>query len=364
MKTTSLVALLPLALYHASSTYGQTLEWVRQLGTVGDDKGTSISADGLGNVYTSGETTGELEVSSGHRDAFLSKYNAGGTLEWTRQLGTDDVDRSRGVSTDGLGNVYIAGDTWGSLQGANAGRVDAFVSKYNTEGTLEWTRQFGTSGSDRSNETDGLGHVYVSGFTEGSLDGANAGDHDSFVAKFSGGLPTPVADLDGDGEIDGDDVDSLVREIVADTNDSAFDLSADGTVDNDDLGQWLSEAATANGFDAPYLLGDANLDGTVNAADLNDLGQNWLGHPNTWQAGDFTADGVVDAGDLNQLGQNWLMAIPSAASVASVPEPKFGLLLLVIMATRCLLGRADREVMDKRGDDKRDVELWALRNPA
>jgi hypothetical protein len=37
--------------------------------------------------------------------------------------------------------------------------------------------------------------------------------------------------------------------------------------------------------------------------------------------GDFHADGTVNAGDLNKIGQNWLTAIPLAASPESVPEP-------------------------------------------
>ena len=39
----------------------------------------------------------------------------------------------------GLGSVYISGDTHGSLEGTNAGSYDAFVSKYNANGMLNWT---------------------------------------------------------------------------------------------------------------------------------------------------------------------------------------------------------------------------------
>ena len=90
----------------------------------------------------------------------------------------------------------------------------------------------------------------------------------------------------------------------------------------EDLDQWLAEAAVENRIATPYLRGDDNLDGIVNASDLNALGQNWLGNPNAWQLGDFTADGTVDAGDLNEIGQNWLASIPVASSrMTAVPEP-------------------------------------------
>src|SRR5688572_2839798 len=62
---------------------------------------------------------------------FVSAASAarGESLEWTRQLGTSVEDQSRGVSADGLGNVYFSGRTSGSLDGPNAGSYDAFVVK-------------------------------------------------------------------------------------------------------------------------------------------------------------------------------------------------------------------------------------------
>ncbi|MGH7485296.1 MAG: SBBP repeat-containing protein, partial [bacterium] len=67
------------------------------------------------------------------------------------QLGTSAAESSRGVSADGLGNVYISGSTTGSLGGPFAGIIDAFVSKYDAAGALQWTRQLGTSGLSGSN---------------------------------------------------------------------------------------------------------------------------------------------------------------------------------------------------------------------
>ena len=152
-----------------------------------------------------------------------------------------------------------------------------------------------------------------------------------------GTVPEPSScDFDNNITCDIVDIDALIGEIVAGSNDLAFDLSADGIVNDADLSHWLSEAATANGFAASYLLGDANLDGSVNAADLNNLGQNWLGHPNAWQLGDFTADGIVNAADLSELGQNWQQSIPTAASQAAVPEPAAATLAMFILAVACL----------------------------
>ena len=61
------------------------------------------------------------------------------------------MDYNGGVSADGLGNVYISGDTTGGLGGDNAGAYDAFVSKYDAAGNLLWTEQLGTAMSDHGN---------------------------------------------------------------------------------------------------------------------------------------------------------------------------------------------------------------------
>ena len=171
------------------SPLGQLL-WTRTLDTGGSnhDQSNGVSADDPGNVYISGQTNGSLVGSNaGDFDAFLSKFDSAGVPLWTRQFGTSSYDNSSGVSADGTGNVFVAGYTRGSLGGPNAGETDAFVCNFTPAGVLRWTRQFGTSSYDSINavSADGLGNVYVSGETDGSLDGPNAGMTDAFVSKFN-----------------------------------------------------------------------------------------------------------------------------------------------------------------------------------
>ncbi len=76
MRTTSLIAMLSLAVCNTALAQGQTLDWTRQLGTNRDDRGNGVSADALGNVYITGTTEGSLGgPNAGGRDAFLAKYN-------------------------------------------------------------------------------------------------------------------------------------------------------------------------------------------------------------------------------------------------------------------------------------------------
>ena len=78
--------------------------------------------------------------------------------------------------------------------------------------------------------------------------------------------------------------------------------------------------------------GDANLDLTVDAADLNELALNWQQDVTDWHHGDFNNDGFVDARDLNLLAINWQFGVPAGsltsfddawadALASTVPEP-------------------------------------------
>ena len=137
-----------------------------------------------------GDTQGGLDgTNAGSSDLFVVKYNSSGTKQWTKQLGTWNDDLASGVATDSSGNVYVTGDTLAGLDGnTNAGSSDLFVVKYNSSGTKQWTKQFGTSSSDAAYgvATDSSGNVYVTGYTQGGLDGnTSAGGNDLFVVKYN-----------------------------------------------------------------------------------------------------------------------------------------------------------------------------------
>lgn len=162
--------------------------WFRQIGTAGDDDSHGIAIDGLGNVYISGSTSRNLGgPTAGFVDAFLSKYDAGGTLLWSRQLGSADNDMSFGIAVDVQGNAFITGQTlFGSLAAPNEGYTDAFLAKYDPQGTFQWARQIGTLDPEESYAVavDGAGGAYITGRTEGSLAAPNAGYQDLFLIKY------------------------------------------------------------------------------------------------------------------------------------------------------------------------------------
>jgi len=165
---------------------GNTL-WTRQFGTNGDDNAYGVTTDPTGNIIITGHTYGSLEgTNAGSTDVLVRKYDPNGNTLWTRQFGTDKADYSYGVTTDPAGNIIITGHTYGSLEGTNAGYADAFVRKYDPNGLVVWTHQFGTNDTDdaRSVTTDAAGNVIIIGYTDGSLEGTNAGIIDAFMRKY------------------------------------------------------------------------------------------------------------------------------------------------------------------------------------
>jgi hypothetical protein len=160
--------------------------WSQRFGTAAVDRATAVAVNTSG-VYVAGATQGTLpgQIGAGDSDGFLRKYDFNGALVWTRQFGTSESDEILSMAIDASG-VYLAGATTGSMAGQTTGSVDAFVSKYDFNGQVVWTRQFGTSKYD-----DALGiavspqGMYVAGNTTGALPGhVNAGDYDVFVRKY------------------------------------------------------------------------------------------------------------------------------------------------------------------------------------
>jgi len=152
--------------------------------------GGVVSADLSGNVYLSGRTAGTLpgETNAGGEDTFVAKYDSSGTLQWARQFGTSATDSGWAVTADSGGNVYVAGYTLGTFAGqTSAGSSDVFVVKYNSSGVLQWARQFGSSSSEAgySVSVDSGGRVKVAGYTSGTLPGqTSAGGNDAFATEL------------------------------------------------------------------------------------------------------------------------------------------------------------------------------------
>jgi hypothetical protein len=197
-------------------TGSPTIDWARQFGSFLPTYDEFRSVDSDGNIYIAGLVAGSLptQIEIGGNDAFVAKYDSTGTLEWTRQFGSPSQDFARGIAVDSTG-VYVVGETFGALPGqVSEGATDAFVLKFDADGQLDWTRQFGSSANDSATGICiGPTGVYLTGSTDGALLGqVMAGGSDAFVARF-----------DGDGNQMGS------RQFGSSSNDHGISISADGS---------------------------------------------------------------------------------------------------------------------------------------
>jgi hypothetical protein len=117
---------------------------------------------------------------------------------WAQQAGGVGADKTRGLTTDAAGNVYMTGEfsktaTFGEFTVESKGDLDFFVAKYSTAGKCLWVRTGGGSKIDRGYgvAVDAQGNVFATGHcqsTDATFDGVpcenRGGDYDLFVAKY------------------------------------------------------------------------------------------------------------------------------------------------------------------------------------
>ena len=136
---------------------------------LGDLQGGSIGGLTIasGKVYVSGTTSnaalnaggaaGTAHASSGGTEAFVfaaTDNGASATPDFVSYVGTGSAEQGGGVTVAG-GNVYLTGTTTGTFAGETRSVINThnlFVAQLATNGTLNWTHQYG----GRDGESRGL----------------------------------------------------------------------------------------------------------------------------------------------------------------------------------------------------------------
>jgi len=139
----------------------------------GTDYGNAIAADGSGNVYVTGSSTG----STTDRDYLTIKYDSSGQEQWisTYSSAGSPVDEARSVGLDSAGNVYVTGAL--AYSEGKASTDDWGTIKYNSSGDEQWVRTYNGPASIAdeawSIAVDGTGNSYVVGYSNGLTSGSD-----------------------------------------------------------------------------------------------------------------------------------------------------------------------------------------------
>lgn len=207
---------------------GTALIYSTFLGGALDDRAHSLEIDSSGNVYVAGfvftgngpidtsfpTTKGAYDTTpNGNWDAFLTKFNPGGTglVYSTLFGGSGGEDGQVQVAVDSSGNAYIAGATTSSapsfpitsgvVQPTRIGSYDCYAAKFDPTGSsLVYSTFLGGSQFEVVNDikVNANGELYLTGqtsssnfpVTAGSYDTSQNGGADVFLTRLN---PTATA---------------------------------------------------------------------------------------------------------------------------------------------------------------------------
>ncbi|MEW6469995.1 MAG: SBBP repeat-containing protein [Bacteroidota bacterium] len=186
-------------------------QWVRTFEAVDGERDNRIAVDLAGNSYITGGFWGNKQfgsqtvASNGGTDIFVVKYDASGTMQWLRTVGSTYDERGNGITIDPYGDIYVTGEFRDRLvfgtdslnnNGGPGGR-DIFVAKITAAGNWIWAKKAGSDkGGERGNRiiSNKTGDLFVTGqFKDSARFGSTitlSGDPDSiqvFVACIDTG---------------------------------------------------------------------------------------------------------------------------------------------------------------------------------
>ncbi len=225
----------------------QYVKWISGV----NGQGHGITTDNDNNLYVTGycnnandsnriitiDGSGYLKPNSWF-GLLIVKYNNSGTLQWVRWIDPlgFSINYPTGIYSDAYNNIYISGELYGDNGGSTItinGQVytlpgqfkPAFVSKYNTDGILQWIRW---SGGESSGYTtiDNNNDIYMASSINGNSGNVIIIDGSGYV-KPNNGSGICVIKYDNNGNkkwvkwIDGPGNDTI-RYITSDYNNNLY----------------------------------------------------------------------------------------------------------------------------------------------
>jgi hypothetical protein len=136
-------------------------------------------------------------TSSGQSDAFLVKFDAAGVHQWSKRFGSTGFDLAEGIALDGAGFVYLTGGHYGTINfggsdlTAPGDDANAFLAKFSAGGTHNWSKTFGDDvGQDGISVASSVDRVFLVAWNYGTMnfggkDLVSVADGDMCLAEFA-----------------------------------------------------------------------------------------------------------------------------------------------------------------------------------
>lgn len=165
--------------------------WAFSWGANDHDFGYAVDIDSYDDIYVTGYFANTVDfdpgpsvvehTANGGRDVFLVKYDSDGNLVWVHTWGGGDEDVGQNMWIDGNDNVYVGGHFDGTVdfdpgpgvvEYTSNGAAEAYISKFDIDGNLQWARAWGGTGNDKvySVTTDSIGNVLITGYFRYTVD--------------------------------------------------------------------------------------------------------------------------------------------------------------------------------------------------
>jgi hypothetical protein len=178
------------------------LVWARRAGGTANDiaYGLDMTSNGqviVCGVYQGTKSFGENILNRiGGSSGFIAKFETNGKMSWVKNTNGNNFSEFRKVTSDRVGNIYVAGSISGEVELektilTSAGEKDACVAKFDSKGTLLWMIQGGGNEDDgcMAISSDPVGNCYTGGifstsasFGKMKVDGW--GQQDIFISRI------------------------------------------------------------------------------------------------------------------------------------------------------------------------------------
>lgn len=155
-----------------------TLNWAQTFSSAGSNRDVinALAIDNDRNVYVTGESWGGAD----NLDYYTIKYSPTGAVIWAARFdGANSIDSPKAIAVDGNGNTYVVGTSYRNV----TVEEDIMLTRINNAGVTVWNQVYGGTAQDFDSPsdltTDALGNVYVAGKVKNLGNG-----EDFYIARY------------------------------------------------------------------------------------------------------------------------------------------------------------------------------------